>query len=408
MRQHIEGFGAIYGRPNSPVLWIEFWHNNKRHRISSGETLLSKARKVLMAKKGEARYQGFKYAGRAEERVTFQDLVDCLITEYRKRDRVTLGSLIKLDGGDGYLLKHLRAAFGNLHACEISGARISKYQVDRRAAGAANQTINHEVNRLKTMYRLAVRDELLYRGSVPAFPDKLKRGKPRTGITDWATWRAAANLMPEDLRDPLRWIFRCGWRLGAVRKLEWKSVDRRNGMALIEVGNSKDNKKTVRFPFGEDPEASAIIERAHARRRMDCRYVFHREGRQLLPSMFRKRWVAARKAIGIPTLLIHDSRRCTVTELLAAGASPQEAMEISGHRTTAMIDWYDIRADESVRRSVRRRVEYEAEQSRQRLKVTPITVAPGQLSLLEEAQSCDGNVAVPRGTSVAVLSRGGR
>jgi integrase len=309
---------------------------------------------------------------------SFQDLVDGMVRNYRLNGRASLRILIDRNGRDGSGITHLRAAFGHLAAIEIIPGLIAKYQDERLAAGAANATINREISCLKTMFNLALELGLLQPSSVPRFPRMLAEDNVREGFTDPATWEAVCRFMPLDLQDPLRWMFRSGWRWGAMQKLEWRAVDREHAMVRLERRSSK-NRRPWRIPL-EDPELVEIIERAWAHRHLGCPFVFHRDGGQLKYSMFRKCWRAATERAGVKGLLMHDSRRCVARNLIAAGVSQKVAMEITGHLTPAIFDRYAIVDDDDVRRAIRRQSEYLAEQPTRR-KVTKLAAVRDQLAL---------------------------
>jgi integrase len=147
--------------------------------------------------------------------------------------------------------------------------------------------------------------------------------------------------LPEPVRDLVEFEYLSGWRQGAAKKLEWKDVDLRAGIAYLRIGNSK-NKEAWTLPL--TGRLREIIEHRMNNRRLDCHYVFHRSGRQIKD--FRGSWATACKKVGLVPgragVIPHDLLRCTARNLARAGAREQVAMRITGHKTASMYRRYRI------------------------------------------------------------------
>jgi integrase len=79
---------------------------------------------------------------------------------------------------------------------------------------------------------------------------------------------------------------------------------------------------------------------------------------------FSKSWTQAVAQAGHPGLLFHDLRRSAVRNLIRlAGLSEKEAMEISGHKTDAMIGRYNIKGNQDVQRLGQRLDEFWKQQT---------------------------------------------
>jgi integrase len=57
---------------------------------------------------------------------------------------------------------------------------------------------------------------------------------------------------------------------------------------------------------------------------------------------FRGAWDALEKAAGIPGLLLHDLRRSAVRSMIRRGVPQKTAQRISGHKTDAVFNRYNI------------------------------------------------------------------
>jgi hypothetical protein len=89
------------------------------------------------------------------------------------------------------------------------------------------------------------------------------------------------------------------------------------------------------------------MERRIKARRLDSELIFHRSGRPI--GDFRKRWLHACRAAGVEGRLLYDLRRTAVRNMVRAGVDPAIAMKISGHRTRAVFDRYNIVDERDVR-----------------------------------------------------------
>jgi integrase len=325
----MRGMGRVFKR--GPVYWIAYYHRGQEYRESSESENESQARKLLKQRLGEM--SRGHLIGPSEERLTFEDLANMLLTDYEINGKRSIES-VRLS------IKHLREFFGLGRAIDIMPDRIGAYVRERQREGAANGSINRELAALKRAFTLATRAGKL--GSAPYVP-LLEENNSRRGFLDHGSFLALRDGLPKHLKDPVTFLYLSGWRVSEMRTLEWRDVDLAGGEVRLRPEVSKNKDGRVLPLRGELLE---IISRARQVRRPDCPFVFHEASKPI--GDFRKAWKTACKKAGLSEIIVHDLRRTAVRNMVRAGIPERVAMELSGHKTRRIFDRYNIVSSEDL------------------------------------------------------------
>jgi integrase len=325
----MRGMGRIFKR--GTTYWIAYYHRGKEFRESSRSDNEAQARRFLKKRIGEV--ASGQLIGPSEERFSFDDLMELLVTDYEINGKRSIES-VRLS------IKHLRGFFGFARAIDMTADRIGKYVRQRQQEGAANGSINRELAALKRAFTLATRAGRLR--SAPHIP-LLEENNSRRGFIDHGNFLALRDGLPAHLKDPVTFLYLSGWRVSEMRTLEWRDVDLADHQVRLRPEESKNKDGRVLPLRGELRE---IFDRARQNRRPDCPSVFHESGAPI--GDFRKAWKTACKQTGISTLIVHDLRRTAVRNMVRAGIPERVAMELSGHKTRRIFDRYNIVSDEDL------------------------------------------------------------
>lgn len=314
--------GSIYKR--GKFWWIQYYRNGKPYQESSSSTKKMVARKLLELREGDIA-RG-KLPGIHFDKVTFDELAQDFLTDYEYNARKSFErAQISVD--------HLKKFFEGMRVIDITTARIKAYIKTRRADGAANGTINRELAALKRMLRLGTQDNKVDR--LPHIP-KLQEHNVRKGFFEHEDYLKLISALPSDLRGPVTFAYNTGWRKSEILGLTWDRVDLEQGTVRLEPDETKNGEaRTVCL----DEELLRLF-KIQRLRRNGCRYVFHRNGRRIKD--IRGSWKKACEDTGLEGKLFHDLRRTGVRNMVRAGIQEQVAMKISGHKTRAVFDRYNI------------------------------------------------------------------
>ena len=322
------GFWWMRGR----TLWIQYSVRGKRYRESVHSAKESDARALL--KKRVAEIEAGKPPAGQMERTTVAALLDILTNDYKMHG---LRSLKRV----GYSANHLLKYFGETLVVDVTPDTVVRYVLNRQAEGAKPATINRELAALKRSFILGQKFKRV--GFVP-YIEMLPENNTRQGYVDHANFLELLEVLPGYLKDPISFLYRCGWRVGEMRSLEWRDVDRDLSVIRLRPEKSKNKEGRILTLVGELLD---IVTRAREARRLDCPYVFHRDGKQLRD--FRHAWEVATAKVGLSGLLVHDLRRSAVRNLRRAGAFEEQAMKITGHRTASVFKRYNITSEDELK-----------------------------------------------------------
>jgi len=85
-----------------------------------------------------------------------------------------------------------------------------------------------------------------------------------------------------------------------------------------------------------------------------CQVTGRRASQRVSVSAYSKAWHRAHVVAGCPTHIPHDFRRTAVRNLVRAGVPERVAMVLSGHRTRAVFERYNIVSPGDLREAARR------------------------------------------------------
>lgn len=314
-------------RRKTRTWFLKYYLNGEPIEVPTGTEDFDEAVRML-------RQRMAKVARHAEysdhpERVLVDQLLDLIIDDYRfERRRSTYDTERRVD-------KHLRPFFGPKKAADISTSLIKKYIVVRQR-DAEPATINKELAYLRRAFHLGMQQE-------PQLVDKtphirmLPVDNTRTGTLKHEDYRSIRDLLPPYARIALVIGYHTGARKGEIRKIRIADINLRASRIEL-LGKVTKNKKPRFLPIYGDMQAE--IEMAIAAANTKCPFLIQRDGGPVFD--WEKSWKTAASLAGIDNALFHDLRRTALSNMIEAGFSEKEAMEISGHKTRAVFDRYHI------------------------------------------------------------------
>jgi integrase len=269
------------------------------------------------------------------ERVRMGQLFDLLLEFYRKHEhRSTYDVERKIE-------KRLRPYFGKMKAQAVTSRVIERYWASRRAPDKkpANGSINRELAYVRRAMKLGAEQDPPLVLRIPKF-EMLPEAEARDGTLTHEQYRGIRDALPGYARVALVIAYHTGARKGELRQIRKDRIDLKPKRIDLPGRTTKSKKSRFLPVYGD---MAAELEMAIAAGAKDCPYLIQDEGRPVHD--WEKAWATACKAAGVAGTLFHDLRRTALTNMIEAGLSEKEAMEISGHRTRSVFDRYHIVSD---------------------------------------------------------------
>lgn len=327
----MRGAGTLYRQRGSRFWWMQYFAAGRRIRESTKCELQRDAKRVLQSKLVDLPRQIPRRYGLTTVPITVAELFAAIEHDYASNGRKSLKHLKSL------WKNHLAEFFGAVHASDLTPQQIIEYVRLRQTAGAANASINRELSALKRMYKLALKAQVIK--TIP-YITMLEERNVRKGFvrdSDYEVLARETEKIGLWLHAMFELAYRYGWRKTELTGLRVGQLDFGDHMIELNPGETKNDQARL----------VVMTEKVHTLLSLCCEgksasdLVFTRtNGRGA--GNFRRAWARATEAAGLPGLLFHDLRRTGVRNMRRAGIPEKVAMAISGHRTRAVFERYNI------------------------------------------------------------------
>jgi integrase len=333
--------GIIYKRGN--IYWVKYYRNGKPYRESTKSVKEADAKRLLKKREGEIS-EG-KLPGIYFDRITFNELANDFLEDYKLNRRKSMERA-------EVSVKRLKEHFDGIKVTRIDTGRIKSYINTRLEEGAADATVNLELKALQRMLNLGAKETPPKVNRVPYIPF-LKPDNVRQGFFEKDEYLALLKALPSYLRSPVIFAYRTGWRKGEILGLTWDKVDLKEGTVRLNPGETKNDRGRMIYL---DDELLKLLKIQWIQRAEGREYVFHNQGTRI--GDFRKAWTNACKRAKIEGKLFHDFRRTAVRNMTRSGIQETIAMKVTGHKTRAVFDRYNIVSGEDLKEAAKQQQAY--------------------------------------------------
>jgi integrase len=332
----------LYKRKGSPYWWTKYTDaTGNRARSSTGTTDKRQAEVTEAKWKVEAHQQ--KFLGIEPSR-TFDELM----LKYLK----SVSGEKKAEERDGYTVKRLMPFFTGRDLGTLKRSDTRAYIDERKADGVAASTINKEIGLFSAAINYARKNwDWNIPNNVEGMLQKTPEGRVRS-LTP-AEGRRLIEVADTHTRSPLlvhfvRLALNTGCRKNELMKLEWRRVDLKEDLIVLEGSNTKSGKRRS-IPINQEARLALLgLARYRAEKCPASPWVFvHPNGERLQELDTAFKWLL--RQVGIKDFRIHDLRHTCASWLVSRGAQLYAVKELLGHSTIKMTERYAHLSPDNVR-----------------------------------------------------------
>ena len=275
------------------------------------------------------------------KKLRYEQIRDSLLAEYRNGKQRGHSLVTKADGTETiWGLDHLNEFFSKRAVQQITTDLLREFVALRKEQGASPGTINRNMGLLRRMLHLARKEGKL--PAIPHFP-MLQEAPPRDGFVDDAAFKKLLAALPARLRPFTLFLYTTGCRTGEAKQITWDQVHLNEHVVRL-TGTQTKNAAPRTLPL-----VDALVKMLRKEK--------SKRGLLFPVGNFRKAWMSACIKVKLGTrvkgkengnygtysgLIPHDLRRSAVRNMIRVGVSQTVAMSISGHKTIAVFQRYDI------------------------------------------------------------------
>lgn len=355
------GEGGLFQREGSDIWYAQIYRDGRPIRQSTRTSNKQEAIAFLQAMQDKVR-QNLPTSAELGK-FTYADIRALLLSDYRRQNNRSLQTTS--DGEETiWGLKYLDEFFGYpakpWPLTKITGRAAASFRdarrndVRRKVAKAGNEvgefTGNAITNRslalLGRMLQLAHEDDGVGGINLPTVPVIKKFPEPpaRDGFITERQFPILLSNVAAKFQPLVQFLFDTGVRIGEAKQIDWKQIDLATRVVSLKSTQTK-NKTSRRVPL-----SPAMVAYLNAVPNADRHgLVFDADG-------LRTEWERATTAAGLEGLLVHDLRRSAVREMVRSGVPEKNVMQISGHKTRAVFDRYDIGSEDDLAEAMRLRM----------------------------------------------------
>lgn len=343
------------GGKDSKYLYILFYNGKTQERINTKTNDLETAYRMLLDNRKRI-VDGEKVLPAKVGRITYENLIENLMDYYRQKFPASIRTRKAEDGTkeetfDGK--DNLDEFFGGMSISDITAKRIQDYIRKYTKMGYSGPTIRRQLTRLQSAFERTKDLDQITASHIPSFRLP-KDSDAREGFLEYDDFVKLQAAMPEHLHLTMLYVYFTGSRMGEIKQITWDMVSKDCDEIHVSPRITK-TKKGRQVPL-VGPLAVICAALKQQRKTFPKGYepVFNMRN-------FRRMWNRACHKLGLGVydestdnrkysgLHPHDFRRSAARNLIKAGVPRSTAMLITGHKTEAVFERYNIKDTSDVK-----------------------------------------------------------